>query len=220
MPLRAAPLEAEPSEAVASALRTLAAEREGLEALSFALAGNLGAGAEESRRADRRIERARHRLRHGQIRPCRAQDRRDPVVHRNARLFRPSGRGEPWRPRHDPARRCRARAFLVGRDRRARRSSLLFAALPHRARRGDFGARLDPGERSRHRALAAEGARSLPEPPRAHHLDDAADRARRRAGDRAPRGARLLGARLPRLPSGRPARRPIAPCARGHACGR
>ena len=42
MPLRAAPLEAEPSEAVASALRTLAAEREGLEALSFALTGNLG----------------------------------------------------------------------------------------------------------------------------------------------------------------------------------
>jgi arabinose-5-phosphate isomerase len=42
MPLRAAPLEAEPSEAVASALRTLAAEREGLEALSSALAGNLG----------------------------------------------------------------------------------------------------------------------------------------------------------------------------------
>ncbi len=42
MPLRAAPLEAEPSEAVASALRTLAAEREGLEALSFALAGDLG----------------------------------------------------------------------------------------------------------------------------------------------------------------------------------
>jgi arabinose-5-phosphate isomerase len=42
MPLRAAPLEAEISDAVASALRTLSAEREGLDALSTALASNLG----------------------------------------------------------------------------------------------------------------------------------------------------------------------------------
>ncbi|MBV8428846.1 MAG: KpsF/GutQ family sugar-phosphate isomerase [Hyphomicrobiales bacterium] len=42
MPLRAAPLEAPSGEAIASALRTLAVEREGLEALSFALAGDLG----------------------------------------------------------------------------------------------------------------------------------------------------------------------------------
>ncbi|MBV9752350.1 MAG: KpsF/GutQ family sugar-phosphate isomerase [Hyphomicrobiales bacterium] len=48
MPLRAAPLDAETSDAVASALRTLAAEREGLEALSSALAGNLGQGLKQA----------------------------------------------------------------------------------------------------------------------------------------------------------------------------
>jgi arabinose-5-phosphate isomerase len=41
MQLRAAPPEPEGGDAVASALRTLAAEREGLEALSSALSGNL-----------------------------------------------------------------------------------------------------------------------------------------------------------------------------------
>ena len=35
--------------------------------------------------------------RHGQVRPDRAQDRRHPGLHRHARPFHPSGRGQPWR---------------------------------------------------------------------------------------------------------------------------
>jgi arabinose-5-phosphate isomerase len=48
MQLRAAPPEAEGGNAVASALRTLATEREGLEALSLALAGDLGHGLKQA----------------------------------------------------------------------------------------------------------------------------------------------------------------------------
>ena len=53
------------------------------------------------RRADPRRARPRHRDRHGQIRPCRAQDRRDLRLHRHAGAVRASRRGEPRRPRHD-----------------------------------------------------------------------------------------------------------------------
>ncbi len=48
MPLRAALPETEGGDAVASAQRTLAAEREGLEALSFALGGDLGQALKKS----------------------------------------------------------------------------------------------------------------------------------------------------------------------------
>ena len=58
-------------------------------------------GFRRRRGSDRRIQRACHRYWHGQIRPCRAQDRGDIRFHRHAQPFRAPGRGQPWRPGHD-----------------------------------------------------------------------------------------------------------------------
>ena len=52
-------------------------------------------------RDDPRRHRPRHRHRHRQERPCRPQDRRHARLDRHAGLLRPSGRGQPRRPRHD-----------------------------------------------------------------------------------------------------------------------
>ena len=65
-----------------------------------------------------RLQGTSHRQRHGQVRPHRAQDRRDHVQHRHARLFRASGRGQPRRPRHDHRAGCGHRAVLFRRKRR------------------------------------------------------------------------------------------------------
>ena len=61
-------------------------------------------------------DRPGHRDRHGQIGTHRAQDRSDARLDRRAGHIRPSGRGEPRRPRHGAERRRRAGHILVGRD--------------------------------------------------------------------------------------------------------
>ena len=93
------------------------------------------------RRPDLRRARPADRHRHGQVRPCRAQDRGDLRVDRHARLLRASERGQPRRSRHDHARRRDHGAVLVGRDRRAQGPDRLFAPLPHRADRRHRGRR-------------------------------------------------------------------------------
>ena len=76
---------------VASALRTLSLGKNGLTAVEEALRAPgesaLAANFDARGRDDRRRERPRHRHRHGQIRPCRAQDRRDARFDRPAREF-------------------------------------------------------------------------------------------------------------------------------------
>ena len=65
------------------------------------LAGALGPSFAAAVERDARRARAGDRLGHGQVRPRRAQDRRDAGLDRHAGALRPSGRGEPRRPRHD-----------------------------------------------------------------------------------------------------------------------
>ena len=65
-----------------------------------------------------RLPRARHRHRHGQVGPDRAQDRRDAREHRDARLLPPPRRGRARRPRHGGAGRRGAGAVELRRDRR------------------------------------------------------------------------------------------------------
>ncbi len=95
----------EQTGAVLSALRTIATERKGLDALEEALrkAGEGGLGAAFSE-AVKIIAAARGRVivtGIGKSGAYRAQDRGDPRLDRSARLLRPPGRGEPRRPRHD-----------------------------------------------------------------------------------------------------------------------
>ena len=61
----------------------------------------------------------RRRFGHGQVRPHRAQDRRDAGLDRHAVVLRASGRSQPRRSRHDHAEGRRARAVQFRRDRRA-----------------------------------------------------------------------------------------------------
>ena len=122
------------------------------------------------RRADPRRQGPRHRHRHGQVRPRRAQDCGDAGLHRHAGLFRPSGRGKPWRSRHDHARRCHHGPVVVGGNRRAQGPDRLFAALPDRPRRHHRGRHQHARQGRRCGAGAAAGPRSLPAQPGADHL--------------------------------------------------
>ena len=93
-------------------------------------------------RPDPRRARPRDRHRHGQVRPCRAQDRLHFRLHRHAGAVRASGRSQPRRPRHDRQQRRHHRAVLVGRDGGAEEPHRLFAPLPHRPDRDDRQCRI------------------------------------------------------------------------------
>ena len=147
------------------------------------------------------------RHRHGQVRPCRPQDRGDLRLHRHARLFRASGRSEPRRPRHDHTRRRDHGAVLVGRDRRAEGPHRLFPPLQDRTDCRHRLSRQRAGAGCRRGGDAATGARGLPAQSRAYHLDADAAGARRCARDRAPGEPRLHGGEVRRAASGRAARR-------------
>ena len=202
---------------IASALRTLEAGSGGITALSAAIHDGLGTRLHRRGRPDLGRARPADRDRHGQVRPCRAQDRGDVRLDRDAGLLRASERSEPRRPRHDHARRRHHGAVLVGRDRRAQGPDRLFAPLPHRADRRHRRHRQHARARRRRGAGDAAGARGLPAQSRPHHLDPDAGRARRRAGDRALGEPRLHRRRLRPFPSRRPARRDAQIRARHHA---
>ncbi len=68
-------------------------------------------------------EDARHRHRHGQVRPRRPQARRHPGQLRHAGHLHPSRRGRPRRPGHDPQGGRRHRHLLQRRDAGDRRTS-------------------------------------------------------------------------------------------------
>ena len=171
-------------------------------------------------RPDPRRARPRDRHRHGQIRPCRAQDRLDLRLHRHAGAVRASGRSEPRRSRHDRQQRRHHRAVVVGRDGGAQESHRLFAPLPHRPDRDDRQRGLDAGQDRRRGAGAAAGARGLPAQSGADHLLADAARARRRARHRAAGKPRLHGGRFRPAASGRQARHAAQDGARLHAHGR
>ena len=78
------PIETTFSPAVASALRTIETERDGLACLMEAIGNGLGVAFTEavSRIAPR--QGPRHPHRHGKVRPCRAQDRSDARLDGNA----------------------------------------------------------------------------------------------------------------------------------------
>ena len=161
--------------------------------------------------------RPRRRLRHGQVRPCRPQDRRHPGLHRHAGAVRPSRRGLPRRSRHDRDRRRRPGPLQLRRNteladlvRHSRRFALPLVAITARARSA-------LAQRRRRRAAVTDGRRSLPDGTGPDHQHHHADGARRRPGGRAADPARLHRRRLPSLPSRRPARRPAGPRARPDA---
>ena len=80
--------------------------------------------------------------RHGQVRPHRAQDRRDPGLDRHPRLLRAPGRSRPRRPGHDHRRRRRAGAVLFRRERRNPAAAAGAPAPGQQADRHDRPARI------------------------------------------------------------------------------
>ena len=128
---RPLPQQAAEEADLSAARRVLRFAGEALGALSDQLDGVFSRSCGyPARRA-----RAGRRQRHGQERPCRPQDRRDPVLHRHAGPVRPSRRGQPWRPRRADPRGCAADAVLFRRDGRTLRSHHLRQALRHSADR-------------------------------------------------------------------------------------
>ncbi len=91
----------------ASALRTIATERDGLDTLHAALADGLGQPFTDAvamiRAATGRVVVSGM----GKSGHVGREARGHPGLDRHARPFRPPGRGEPWRPRHGAARGCR-----------------------------------------------------------------------------------------------------------------
>ena len=133
-------------------------------------------------RAGRRLRRSRRhhpllprtgdRHRHGQERPYRHEGRGHAVLHRHAGVLRASERGKPRRPRHDHPRRRDPRLLLVGRNRRARQSRVLFAPLRGAADRRHLecrkharqGGRSGAGAFRKARKPARMGSRQPPPP--------------------------------------------------------
>ncbi len=158
-----------------------------------------------------RRHRPRRRVRHGQVRPCRPQDRRHPRLHRHAGPVRPSGRGVARRSRHDRARAMRCWRCPTPARRRSwptwwrtpAASACRWWRSP--ARPGSTLARA-----ARRGAAAAAGGRGLPDGPGADHQHHDADGAGRCAGGGAADAARLHGVRFPPVPSRRPAGRQAA----------
>ena len=137
---------------LAAGRAVLATEAAGLRALADSLDERFWA----RRRPAGRCERARGRLRHGQVRARRAQGRGHPRLHRHPGAVRPPGRGLARRPWHGRAGRCAAGAVEFGRDRRAGRPDR--ARPPLRAAAG----RASPARAGSTLAAAADVALVLP----------------------------------------------------------
>ena len=173
------------------------------------------------RRRDAGRQGPRHRQRHGQVRPCRPQDRRHLLLHRHARLFRPSRRSQPWRPGRDHRPGCAAAAVLGRRDGGTVRPHHLCQALPHSPDRHRRQCRTPPWRKAADVALLLpRRAGSLPDGPGAHHLHHHDAGAGRCAGGGADGAQGLFARPVSRLPSRRhPGPRPD-PRHRPDACGR
>ena len=177
-------------------LRTLGLERAGIAALEAAIAtsgdGGLAAAIRGGGRDDRGRLRPRHRHRHGQVRPCRAQARRDARLDRHARLFRSSGRGEPWRSRNDHSRAMRS-SPLSWSGETAELADIITYSRRFRIPLVAITSNAEIGARARRRCLprSAEGRGGLSQRARADDLDDDAARHRRCARRRLARDARL-----------------------------
>ena len=192
------------------------AEIAGLERLARDARRRVRARARSVRGGARPADRDRDR----QERPCRAQDRRDAGLDRQAGAVRPCGGSQPRRSRHDRRRGRDPRLVEFRRERRAGRHHRLFAPLRDPADRDHRRPELDAGAGRRCRAAAAGRGRGVPDGVGADDLDDDDDGARRRAGDRAVGAQRVFIRRFPAFPSRRPARpRPVAG-RRHHAFGR
>ena len=207
------------SAAVASALRTLDAEASGIAAISAALQGSLGtaftAAVDLIRNAKGRVIVTGH----GQVRPCRAQDRGDAGLHRHAGLLRARRRSQPRRSRHDHAGRRHHRAVVVRRAAGDEEPHQLLAAasrIPHD--RGHLERRFH-ARRSRPTSCwkLPKAREACPHnlAPTTSSLMQARDR--RRARHRAAGGPRLYRAGIRQFPSRRQARRDAEIRPRHHA---
>ena len=103
------------AEIVARGRRVLSMERDALEAASIALGDEFVRAV----RLDRRVHRSRDRGRGRQVRARRAQDRRDPHLHRHAGDVPAPRRGRARRPRHRGTARRGDPALQEWRDRRS-----------------------------------------------------------------------------------------------------
>ncbi len=161
--------------AVASALRTLEAEGSGIAAISAALQSDLGGAFAQA--ADL-ILGAKGRLIVTGLGKSGHIGRKIAATFASTGtpgVFRACRRSRPRRSRHDHPRRRHPGAVMVRRAAGNEDPDHLRQALPDRGDRDDGGTRLHPRQGRRRRADAAEGPRSLPAQPRAHHLvaDDA-----------------------------------------------
>ena len=114
---------------IASALRTVATEKAGVEALAAALQNGLSAPFAHADRTHLRHHRPGHRHRRRQERAYRLEDRRDAGLDRNPRFLRASRGSQSRRSRHDRARRRHHRHVVVGRKPGIEGHHRLFAAL-------------------------------------------------------------------------------------------
>ena len=183
-------------EAIASAARTIQLEARGPARARSRARSRAGRQLRRSGCRHPLLPRTGDRHRHGQERPYRHEGRRHAVLHRHAGVLRASERGEPRRPRHDHPRRRDPRLLLVGRNRRARQSRVLFAPIRRAADRRHVERRKHAGQGGRSGAGPSAKQGSLPARARADHLDHDAARARRLPRHCAAREQGLHGARL------------------------
>ena len=153
-----APVDVSADSDIAVAQRVLRVEAEALMDLAAGLDDSFARAVD----AAGRHHRPRRRHRHGQERPCRAEDRGDAGLHRHAGPVGPSGRGQPRRPRHDRPRRCGHSAVQLRRYGRAVRHRGLRQAFPHSADRHHPAGALVAGRAVRRGADPAAVAGSLP----------------------------------------------------------
>ena len=110
--------------------------------------GQLGGPVAEALRLLKEARGARHRFRHRQERARRPEGRGHVRLDGHAGVLRASERGEPRRPRHDPAGGRHRRPVLVGRERRARQHHHLFAPLQGAADRHHLASRSALGKQA------------------------------------------------------------------------
>ena len=156
---------------VASALRTLDLECDGLSLLRQALSTTMARAFEEALQATAAAARPRHRHRHRQERPRRPEDRGHVRLDRHAGLLRAPDRGHPRRPRHDHA-ATTCSSPCPGRARRVELGNILTYSRRFKVPLIAITSRADStlGQAVRRRAGAAARQGGLPARPRAHHL--------------------------------------------------
>ena len=167
------------------------------------------------------LQRPHRGKRHGQVGPCRAQDRIDARQHRHTSLLRSPRRSEPWRSGNDHGAGCADRIVQFGRERRVAGHRAVHQARGCTAHRDHRQSELYIGARSRRASGCGRRRGGVPSRARSYSEHHCCSRARRCAGGSIARSPRLRSRRFCAFASRRRSRPPLADlCARRHASRR